>query len=55
MGLSGAQFSRLYSAGINDPEEPEKYNIYKDYVFVYLFPILISFIYIIILSKVKKI
>jgi hypothetical protein len=25
-GLSGTQFSTLYSAGINDPEGPEKYN-----------------------------
>jgi hypothetical protein len=25
-GLSGAQFSTLNSAGINDPEGPEKYN-----------------------------
>jgi hypothetical protein len=24
--LSGTQFSTLKSAGINDPEEPEKYN-----------------------------
>jgi hypothetical protein len=24
--LSGTQFSTLNSAGINDPEEPEKYN-----------------------------
>jgi hypothetical protein len=24
--LSGSQFSKLYSAGINDPEGPEKYN-----------------------------
>jgi hypothetical protein len=27
MGLSGTQFSTLNSAGINDPEGPEKYNI----------------------------
>jgi hypothetical protein len=25
-GLSGTQFSTLNSAGINDPEGPEKYN-----------------------------
>jgi hypothetical protein len=25
-GLSGCQFTTLYSAGINDPEGPEKYN-----------------------------
>jgi hypothetical protein len=25
-GLSGSQFSTLNSAGINDPEGPEKYN-----------------------------
>jgi hypothetical protein len=25
-GLSGTQFSTLKSVGINDPEEPEKYN-----------------------------
>jgi hypothetical protein len=26
-GLSGLQFSTLNSAGVNDPEGPEKYNI----------------------------
>jgi hypothetical protein len=26
IGLSGTLFSTLNSAGINDPEEPEKYN-----------------------------
>jgi hypothetical protein len=40
-GLSGTQFSTLNSAGINDPEGPEKYNNtevkYNIYIYIYIY------------------